>query len=118
MPTEETQRATIFQEALCMTILRGFKGQLLADRLLRIGEVSLVDAEGVMIDGSEEIHDFYAGIVAQSVSAGSPRRLARDVVASHPPNPSASQEPESDMFALRFGIQNGRFVDASTGLPS
>ena len=89
-----------------MAILRGIKDQLLSDRRLRIGELSVVDIEGVMIDGSEEIEDFYAGIVAQSVSAGSSRRLARGASAPHPLNPSSSQEPESDMFASRFGIQD------------
>ena len=32
-------------------------------------------------------------------------------------NPSKSEELESDMFALRFNLQDDRFVDTSTGLP-
>ena len=100
-----------------MAILRVIKDQLLSDRRQRAGELSAVDIEGVMTDGSEDIEDFYVGIVAQSVSADLYQRLARDASASHPLNLSNSQEPESDMFALRFGIQDDRFVDASTGFP-
>ena len=49
------RRAAIFQEEMCMAIIRGLKDQLLADRRLMIGETSLVDAEGVMTDGDEEV---------------------------------------------------------------
>ena len=80
-----------------MAILRGIKDQQISDRRLMVGEIGVVDAEGVMTDGSEEIEDFYAGFVAQSASADSSRSLARDASASHPMNPSNSQEPESDM---------------------
>ena len=38
---------------------------MLSDRRLRTGELSVVDAEGVMTNGNEEVEDFYAGIVAQ-----------------------------------------------------
>ena len=41
-----------------MASVRGLKDQLLADRRLRIGETSLVDAEGVMTDGVEDVKDF------------------------------------------------------------
>ena len=52
-----------------MAILRGLKDQLLKDRRLRCGEASIVDAEGVMVDGNEEIEDYYAGIIANSATA-------------------------------------------------
>ena len=85
-----------------MAILQGTKDQLLSNCRSRTGELSMVDAEGVMADGSEEISDFYAGVVAQSVLAGSPHRLARDVLASHPPNSS------TDLF-----VDLARFKPAS-----
>ena len=47
---KKAQRAAIFQEELRMAILRGLRDQLLTDRRLRIGEASIVDAEGVMVD--------------------------------------------------------------------
>ena len=87
-----------------MSILRGIKDQLISDRRLRVGEISVVDAEGVMTDGSEEIEDYYAGIVAQFTSIDRSRSVARDAPASPPANPSNSQEPGLDMFALRFGL--------------
>ena len=43
---KNAQRAEIAQEELCMAILNGIKDQLLFDRRLRIGELSVVDAEG------------------------------------------------------------------------
>ena len=48
-----------------MAILRDLENQLLADRRLRTGEVGLVEAEGVMIDGTDEIDIFYAGLIGQ-----------------------------------------------------
>ena len=45
---KKAQRAAIFQEELCMAILRDIKNQLISDRRLRVGEISVVDAEGVM----------------------------------------------------------------------
>ena len=99
-----------------MAILRGIKDELLFDRRLRTGELRVVDAEGVMIDENEEVEDFYAGIVAQSASAVFSKRPAGRASASYP-SPRNSLEPDSDMLALRFGIQNDRFVDANMGLP-
>ena len=83
-----------------MAILRGIEDQLISDSRLRVGNISVVDAEGVMTDGSEEIEDYYAGIVAQSTSVDRSRSVARDAPASHPVNPSNPQELESDMCAL------------------
>ena len=48
-----------------MAILRGLKNQFLADRRLRTGEVSLVEAEGDMIDGTDGIDNFYACLIGQ-----------------------------------------------------
>ena len=95
-----------------MAILSGIKDQLLSDRRLGTGELSVLDAEGVMAGGNEEVEDFYAGIVAQSASAVFSKRHTGGASASHP-SPTDSQELESDMFALRFGM----LVDARTGLP-
>ena len=64
-------------------------------------------AEGVMTDGNGEVEEIYAGIVAQSASAFPSKRLTGGVSVSHP----------QESFALRFNMQNDRFVDASTGLP-
>ena len=49
------QREARFQEELCMVILRGLNDQLLTDRCTRDGELDLVEADGVMRDGSEDI---------------------------------------------------------------
>ena len=87
---KKAQRAAISQEELCMAILRGLKNQLLADRRLRTGEVSLVEAEGVLIDGTDEIDNFYAGLIGQEP----PATTSLDA--------SASDRCESDSFALRF----------------
>ena len=92
-----------------MAILRGFKDQLLHSRRMRNGELSIVGIEGIMIDGNDEMNDYYAGIVTSSASAIGSDRLARDTSVSHP--------SEQDMFALRFNAQNDRFADANTGLP-
>ena len=73
---KKAQRAAIFQEELCMAILRGLKDQLLTDRRLRSGESSIVDKEGVMIDGNEEIEDYYAGLFENNATAF-PRDTAR-----------------------------------------
>ena len=88
-----------------MAMLRGLRDQLLASRLMRKGEVSVVEADGVMPDGDEEIGDFCPNLTTQDVST--PSTIGA----------SASCERDVDSFALRFGIQNDRFVDANTGLP-
>ena len=49
-----------------MAILRGLKDQLLNDRRMRSGELSMVDADGIMRGGDDEINDYYAGIVSSS----------------------------------------------------
>ena len=53
---KKAQRAAIFQDELCMAILRGFKDQLAADRRTRNGEVGVVqDQDGVMMSGDDEV---------------------------------------------------------------
>ena len=113
---KKAQRAAIFQEELCMAILKSIRDQLHFDRRFRTGELSVVVAEGVMTDGNEEVEDFYAEMVAQSASAVFSKRPTGGASASHP-SLKNFQEPESDTFALRLGIQNDRFVNANTGLP-
>ena len=66
-----------------MAILRGIKDQLLFHQRLRTGELSVVDAEGIMIDGNEEVEDSYAGIVAQLASVDFSKRPTGDASASH-----------------------------------
>ena len=90
-----------------MAILRGFKDQLLHDRRMRNGELSIVDIEGIMMDGDAEINDYYAGIVSSSVSAVGSDHHPRDISISPSQNCS-------DSFALRFGMQDDRFVDTTT----
>ena len=65
MSGTKAQKASIFQEELCMAILRGLKNQLLAYRCSWTGEVSLVEAQGVMIDGIDGIDNFYAGLTGR-----------------------------------------------------
>ena len=92
-----------------MATLRCIRDQLLASRRLRKGEISVVDAEGVMAGGNAEVEDFYAGLVANDVSTSSSHSV------SSPERPTLDRELDS--FALRFGMQSDRFIDASTGLP-
>ena len=94
-----------------MAILRGLKDQLLTDRRLRIGEASMVDAEGVMVDGDEEIEVYYAVLIENSATA-----LPRENNATAPTR-DATTETDQDSFALKLGIQNECFVNANTGLP-
>ena len=49
------QRAAIFQEELCVAILRGIRAQLLNDKRMRPGEVGMVEEAGVMMDGHDEV---------------------------------------------------------------
>ena len=97
-----------------MAILRRFKDQLVSDRRMRNGELSIIEAEGVMMDGNDEIDSYYAGLVSMPKSqlnssenrAGSPSTIW--------PN---SSETTADSFALRFGLEEDKFIDANTGLP-
>ena len=59
---KKAQRAAIFQEELCITILRGFRKQMLMDKKMRNGEVSVVDSEGVMRDADEDVHEYYLSL--------------------------------------------------------
>ena len=52
---KKAQRAAIFQEELCVAILRGIRAQLIADRRMRRGEVGMVEESGVMLDGHDEV---------------------------------------------------------------
>ena len=52
---KKAQRAAIFQEELCIAILRGIRAQLLTDRRMRPGEVGMVEDSGVMLDGCDEV---------------------------------------------------------------
>ena len=52
---KKAQRAAIFQEELCVAILRGIRAQLLADKRMRPGEVGMVEEAGVMLDGHDEV---------------------------------------------------------------
>ena len=61
---------------------------------MRNGELSIVDIDGIMMDGNDEMNDYHAGIVTSSASAVGSDRLARDTSVSHP--------SDQDMFALRF----------------
>ena len=77
-----------------MAILRGLRTQLTADRRMRPGEVGVIEeAEGIMLDGADEINDViragYGGVV----------------------RPSQGDE------LLYFGSQGDRYVDDITGLP-
>ena len=59
---KKAQRAAIFQEELCLAILRGIKDQLLNDRRMRNGELSMVDLDGVMMDGDDELNHYYESV--------------------------------------------------------
>ena len=88
-----------------MAILRSLKDQLIASCRTRIGEISVVDVEGVVADGNDDIDDFYAGLTTQENSA----TLSLGA--------SASNGCELESFALRFGIESDRFIVANLGFP-
>ena len=72
---------------------------------MRKGEVGIVGcAEGVMVDGHEEVEAF---LIAQSEPP--PRYLSGSGVSKN--------DELTDPWALRFGVQDDRFVDDLTGLP-
>ena len=48
---KKAQRATIFQEELCVAISRGIRAQLLIDRRMRPREVGVVEEAGVVFHG-------------------------------------------------------------------
>ena len=76
---------------------------------MRIGGASMVDAEGVMVHGDEEINDFSAALVEDNATALP--QIVPTVIS--PPSDGA----DHDSFALGFGMQIDRFIDANTGLP-
>ena len=52
----KAQRAAIFQDELCLPILRGLKRQLIADRRMRPGEAHIVqESDAIMLDGGDEV---------------------------------------------------------------
>ena len=56
---------------MCLAILRGLRAQLAVDRIMRPGALSVVeDADGVMMDGIDEINDFYAGAIGETAGDG------------------------------------------------
>ena len=79
-----------------MAILRGLKDQMLTDRRLRIGMARIVDAEGVMIDGNEEIEDYYAGLIENIATA----RQRENNATALPRN--ATTETDHDAFAVKI----------------
>ena len=98
---KKAQRAAIFQDELCIAILRGFKRQLLRDRRMRHGEVGLTQhEEGVMHDGDDEV------AIAQRSGHG---RLTTAQDNGH-------GRSEQDGHALIVGRPD-RFMDDLTGLP-
>ena len=98
-----------------MAILRGFKDQLLNDRRMRNGELSMVDIDGIMLDGNDEMNNYYASIVSSSTPLDASSVAAR--TASTSTSLHDSSETSADYFALRFGLDDDRFEDANTGLP-
>jgi hypothetical protein len=53
---KKAQRAAIFQDELCLAILRGIKRQLISDKRMRPGEAYIVqESEAIMLDGDDEV---------------------------------------------------------------
>ena len=53
---KKAQRAAIFQDELCLAILKGRKRQLIADRRMRPGEAHIVqESDAIMLDGGDEV---------------------------------------------------------------
>ena len=46
---------------------------------MRNGELSIVDIDGIMMDGDDEMNDYYAGIVSSPVSAVGSDHHPRDI---------------------------------------
>ena len=97
---KKAQRAAIFQDELCIAILRGFKRQLLRDRRMRHGEVGLTQhEEGIMHDGDDEVDIALRNVHGRSTTT-------RD---GH----GRSEQEEHALIAGR----PDRFMDDLTGLP-
>ena len=78
---------------------------------MRNGELSMVDIDGIMMDGDDEMNDYYAGIVSSPVSAVGSDHHSRDISISPSQN-------SSDSFALLFGIQDDRLSTPTLGFRS
>ena len=89
---KKAQRAAIFQDELCLAILRGFKAQLIADRRMRPGEVGVIqDGRGAVMDGDDEVKT------------------------SWPSGPRNYHDGEEEWAC--FTPHHDRYVDDLTGLP-
>ena len=57
------QRAAIFQEELCTTILRGLRAKLLHDGRMETGAVGVIhEATGAVTSGDDEVRRFTEGV--------------------------------------------------------
>ena len=60
---KNAQRAAIFQEKLCVAILRGLRAQLLKDGRMENGAIGVItEAAGAMRSGSDEIDAYREGV--------------------------------------------------------
>ena len=101
---KKAQRAAIFKDELCIAILRGFKRQLISDRRMRNGEVGLTcDAEGIMLDGSDEVAAMAEACDWHALIASRPDRFMDDL-AGLPLVPDlcrAARQKEIDYFEAK-----------------
>ena len=76
----------------------------MADRQARRGELSVAEsAEGVMLDASDKIANFHA--------SASETPVPREGVSRE------GGQDRLDLWALKFAVQNDRFIDDLNGLP-
>ena len=128
----KARRAAIFQEKLCLAILRGLKAQLIIDRRMRPGEVGVVEeADGVMIDAQDDVEDHMRArsghpalpavqtVVPQTSSGADARRKACQVISHRSCRHGKGHGPASGSAeeALLSAAVHDRFVDDLTGLP-
>ena len=77
---KKAQRAAIFQDELCIAILRGFKRQVMRDRRMRHGEVGLTyDADAVMLDAHDDAAATAEKCDWQALVASRPDRFVDDL---------------------------------------
>ena len=74
------RRAAVFQEELCLTILRGFRAQLLADRRTRQGEHAVYIS---MMDGQDEVDTCATKSRSEPLSTSHVSRSTENVIFTH-----------------------------------
>ena len=118
------RRAAIFQDELCLAMLRGLKRQLIVDGRMRENEVGVVSERNQFIEGSDEMKAYLIG----ASSEGADRVLGPKSAARSRPHvcqfsrhnsclAGRNAQAHHDSRALKFTSRDDRYIDDLTGLP-